>query len=461
MHFRFGQQHRAVVDQMSQENSSRKFNFPFCLGPTKFIYFYLLGTCYKQEEKIKKNMLNSDKLVHAYSGKHDSVRQNGTAGRMHGHVHAHAQSGVLSIKKAEELDWPFPTKPVSHKRLRRTQGPFSLQDFEKTTLSTQQRNHLMPQLEYRSDGIRETTRSFHSQRYSQKTLGEEPQMTRAIQVKELLLKEKLCRVGEKIRQTIQSGSLDITADYELKDGKEVQYNGRDEWGVPTKSRISEYQRSEPLRRRDMLDGSLHEDLMQLRIKQDQRTGDRIRNKTEMQQARWDASEHKPSKEQNKSRLEKLNEPFRRKRGDDTDYGILKETGARNGEQNEASVGKVTWTRGTKYKETQKDTGGSEIKQKPSQKSLHRLATLNQRSTWKGQSNESTLPLMSDSLHQQQAKLRFTDTKGGSFRLLPCEFCKRTFQAERLEKHVKICAKLNLKRRQVFNSSAQRHKGWSA
>lgn len=39
-----------------------------------------------------------------------------------------------------------------------------------------------------------------------------------------------------------------------------------------------YQRSEPLRRRDMLDGSLHEDLMQLRIKQDQRTEDRIKQR---------------------------------------------------------------------------------------------------------------------------------------------------------------------------------------
>lgn len=400
-------------------------------------------------------MLNSDKRVHAYSRKHDSLRQYSIAGRMHGHVYAHAQNGA-SIKEADELDWPFPTKPVSHKRLRGTQGPLGLQVFEKTTLSTPHRNRLMP-LEYRSD-IRETPRSFHTQGYSQKILSEEPQMTRAIQAKELLLKEKLCRFGEKIRQTIQSGSPDIAADYKFKNGKEMQYNGRDEWGVHTKSRISEYQWREPLRR-EMLDGeSLHEDLMQLGIKQDQGTKDRISIKIDMQLARQYASERKTSKVQNKSRLEKLNEPFRRKRSDDTDYGIWKDTGARNREQNEASVGKISWTRGNKYKETQKDTGGSEIK-----KSLHRMETLNQRSTRERQPNDSTLPLISGSLHhsqQQQAKLSFTDTKRGSFQLLPCEFCKRTFQTERLEKHVKICAKLNLKRRQVFNSSAQRHKGCS-
>ncbi|XP_017267863.1 zinc finger C2HC domain-containing protein 1C [Kryptolebias marmoratus] len=408
-------------------------------------------------------MFNSDKDLNVYSGKHDSQEHYDTAGRKQENVYSRAQFGVVSIKKADEVDQPFPTKPVTHRRLPKTQSPPGLQDIKKTTSSTRHRGHLMP-LDYHSDDIREAPGCFHSQKYSQEWPSKELQMARAIQVKELLLKEKLWSVGEKIRQTIQSGSPDTAAAYEQESGEERQYFGLDGPGeVHTRARISEHQRREEVKRREVMDGEhLHEDLMQLRIKRDQ-TKDRIRNKQDVQHARWGADEHETGRVQKESRLQKLNEPFSRKRRDEKDYGIWKETDERYREQKEASLGKATWTREKKYKErTQRNASGLDNKQNVSQRSLHRLATENQRSTGESRPNESTLPLISESVHrsgQQQAELTFTDAADGdSLQLLPCKFCGRKFQSERLEKHIQICARVNQKQRQVFNSSAQRYKG---
>lgn len=376
---------------------------------------------------------------------------------MHGNIHTRAQCNA--IKKAGEVDQPFPIKPVSLNRLPRTQDRPGLQQFEKTTLSSQPRGCMMP-LGYPSGGIRETPASFHSQKLSQKRQSEELQMTRAIQEKELLLQEKLWRLGEKIRQTIQSSSADTAAGKKPKNGNERQYSGQDEWEeVHTKGRLSEYQRT-PLRRRDVLDvESLHEDLMQLRIKQGQSTEDRILDKQVLQQARWDHSEHTNSVHSN-LKLEKLNEPFRRKGEVEKDIATRKETEARYRELNDATVG--AWTREKKYKErTQRDNDALDNQQNMSQKGLQRLATENQKHTRENQPNESTLPLLAGSFRrsqQQQAGPSITNTNGGSFQLLPCQFCHRSFKSDALEKHVQICAKVYQKRRPVFNSSAQRCKG---
>lgn len=47
---------------------------------------------------------------------------------------------------------------------------------------------------------------------------------------------------------------------------------------------------------------------------------------------------------------------------------------------------------------------------------------------------------------------------GPVSLIPCAVCGRTFVAESLAKHVKICEKMTVKKRKTFDSSRQRREG---
>nr|XP_015205902.1 PREDICTED: zinc finger C2HC domain-containing protein 1C [Lepisosteus oculatus] len=58
----------------------------------------------------------------------------------------------------------------------------------------------------------------------------------------------------------------------------------------------------------------------------------------------------------------------------------------------------------------------------------------------------------------QAEQRPTYNQEGNSQLLPCTLCNRTFAAERLEKHRRVCEKMQNSRRKVFDSSKHRAKG---
>uniref|UniRef100_A0A1A8GJ73 Zinc finger, C2HC-type containing 1C n=1 Tax=Nothobranchius korthausae TaxID=1143690 RepID=A0A1A8GJ73_9TELE len=351
-------------------------------------------------------------------------------------AHTHSQCRTVSSKKKDQVEEPFPVKPVPHRRQTQTQVLFGLHDYEKITPSTQQRGHVMHQ-EYHSAGIRET-RPLPSELPSEEQL-----MNRAIQEKELLLLEKLWKVGEKVK-AIQISSSDPTAGHDHKRGDGKHDVGLAEWGEVHRKPMSEHQRRELLYSRDVLLDESFYDLKQ-RKTQDQMTEDGFRNKYEVQQFRWDVSKHETEGEPRKGKLQ--NEPFRRRDGKIYDWEEMDE---RYRKLNEASHRNTSWTREKEYKESMHSSGDKQntpekIVQKPKQ------ALANQRSTILPR-----LPLHSSL--QQQVEPELNDAAAGSFQHLPCNLCNRMFQSERLEKHIQICAKVNLKHRPVFNSSTQRSKG---
>lgn len=360
--------------------------------------------------------------------------QNNIAEQRHGNGHSHSRRDVLPNKKAAALDQPFPTKPVSHKRPLRAQVPLDVSDPDKPT---QRRGNLLSQ-ELHSNG----TGSRHLRR---DTLPSgELWMARAIHAKELMLQEKLWKAEEKIRQKIQWDAADVAADDDQK-YREMRHNrGQAERGkVPTKGRISEQQRSEPVRSRDMLmQERRQDDFKQPGKKLDQMTKNRERNEVhQVQVAETPMSKEKGTKEkfdilrkeqevsgEMKLRWKNVKEHTRKKQEDKKTYSFYEET--KYSKQDKAYMG---------------DTGQTE----------------NQRSSQVKLPEDSALPLISSPSHSsrwQQEELTLMDSTDISPLLLPCKVCNRTFASERLEKHVQICKKTAQSHRPVFNSYTSRTKG---
>eukprot|EP01004_Peranema_trichophorum_P000831 NODE_1093_length_2134_cov_85.591745_g926_i0.p1 GENE.NODE_1093_length_2134_cov_85.591745_g926_i0~~NODE_1093_length_2134_cov_85.591745_g926_i0.p1 ORF type:complete len:550 (-),score=104.94 NODE_1093_length_2134_cov_85.591745_g926_i0:417-2066(-) len=80
---------------------------------------------------------------------------------------------------------------------------------------------------------------------------------------------------------------------------------------------------------------------------------------------------------------------------------------------------------------------------PSQVPNHGIAPTQKQNTHQGASGASTTPVVQ------------TAIVGG---LVPCEYCGRTFNGDRIEKHMEACKKSQNSKRSKFNSSKQRIKG---
>lgn len=422
------------------------------------------------------------------------------AGQRHGNVCSQAQHGDVPGRRSDGVDWPFPSKPVSHRRPLnpRTQDSLDLYDFEKIAISKQTRGPLPPQ-EHNSIGIRGIPGSHHLRKDSLAPHGGEMQMARAIHAKELMLQEKLWRAEEKIRQKLQRDSVGTAAGDDQKRGEESHNRGQAEREkAHRKTRLSEQHRREPVKHREDLMQEIQEDDKQLRKKQSQRDEDRMRNTHEEERGRWKKREmefaerpqwkmkgnkgtqdiavnkQKVSEELNKLRWQNVKEDPKMQ-GNEKYNCICGEAGVRpqDGikktkvrELNEASIGSIGLTRENKYREKAfKQMYGSDNEQDMLQMSQHktayRQATENHRGAEGKIFEESTLPPVSNpsySSRPQQGELGLMDSTGASFHLLPCRICNRKFASGRLEKHVKICKKVNQSHRQVFNSYINRTKG---
>ncbi|XP_035529430.1 uncharacterized protein LOC118336803 [Morone saxatilis] len=400
------------------------------------------------------------------------------AGRRHGNVYTQAQHGV---RRADGLDQPFPNKPVSHRRPlnTKTQDSLDLNDFEKIHITKQPKGSLSPQ-ERHSNG--ETTASQYPRKDPLRLPRGELQMAKAIYAKELMLQEKLWRVEEKIRQKIQTDRAD-----DQKSEEERHSRGQ----APTKTRMSELQRREPVRNRETIKQERRqEDVKQLRKRQDQRNEDRKRNTREeegVRLARRDTevaqspqSHRKGRKgtdeiivrgeevsgELNESRWENVKERTRRKGGDEQDYGIwggVKAEKQMEPEKNTTSMGDKVWTREKKYVErTCKEIYGSDdeeyLPQTSQQKTSHRAATENHRGEGRQQALLPPVSSPSRSSRPEQGELDLKDGTYDGLQLLPCRTCNRKFARKRLETHVQICKKVKQSQRQVFNSYVNRTKG---
>ncbi|XP_022606718.1 zinc finger C2HC domain-containing protein 1C [Seriola dumerili] len=177
--------------------------------------------------------------------------QHDIPGQRQGNVYTQVQHG----RRADGVGRPFPNKPVSHRRPlnSRTQDSLDLYDFEKITITKQQRGSFLPQ-EHNLNDIRKTTGSQHTRKDSHRLPSGELQMARAIHAKELMLQEKLWRVEEVIRQKIQRDSVAVAAgNDEMTSEKEMHDGGQAERGkAHTKTKLSEQHRREALRSGEIL-----------------------------------------------------------------------------------------------------------------------------------------------------------------------------------------------------------------
>ncbi|XP_051240723.1 cilia- and flagella-associated protein 251-like [Dicentrarchus labrax] len=406
------------------------------------------------------------------------------AGKRHINVNTQAQHGVVPGRRADEVDQPFPNKPVSHRRPLNTrrQDTLDLNDFEKINITKEPKGSLSHQLHPSNV---ETTASQHPRKDPLRLPRGELQMAKAIYAKELMLQEKLWRVEEKIRQKIQTDYGDVQ-----KSEEERHSRGQ----APTKTRMSELQRREPMRNREMIkQEKRQEDVKQLRKRQDQRNEDRMRNtheeegvrlaRREPEVAQSPQSQRKGRKgtdeiivrgeevsgELNKSRWENVKERTRIKAEDEKDnsiWGGVKAEKQIKPENNTTSMGDKVWTREKKYMErTCKEIYGSDeeedLPQTSQQKTSHRAATENHRGEGRNLSEEPLLPPFSSpslSSRPEQGELDLKDSTYDGLQLLPCRTCNRKFAHKRLETHVQICKKVKQSHRQVFNSYVNRTKG---
>lgn len=285
-------------------------------------------------------------------------------------------------------------------------------------------------------------------------------MAKAIHAKELILQEKLWRVEEKIRQKIQRDSVDVAAGDDQKSEEERHDRGK----AQTKTRLSEQQRREPVRSRDMIMQERRQlDIKQLRKRQDPISEDRMRNTHEEQRARRKIRETEVAQMQRKERKvtgeitvheQEVSEELNKSRWEN-----VKETGVK-------SQSDKVWTREKKYRErTSKEMYSSDderdMPQMSQQKSSHRAATENHRGAGRKLSGEPLLPPLSSPSHssrREEEELRLIDSTDTGLQLLPCRICNRKFASERLEKHGQICKKVKKSHRQVFNSYIHRTKG---
>ncbi|XP_023272977.1 zinc finger C2HC domain-containing protein 1C [Seriola lalandi dorsalis] len=424
--------------------------------------------------------------------------QHDIPGQRQGNVYTQVQHG----RRADGVGRPFPNKPVSHRRPvnPRTQDSLDLYDFEKITITKQQRGSFLPQ-EHNLNDIRKTTGSQHTTKDSHGLPSGELQMARAIHAKELMLQEKLWRVEEVIRQKIQRDRVAVAAgNDEMTSEKEMHDGGQAERGkAHTKTKLSEQHRREALRNGEILmQERRKEDVKQLRRKQDQRNEDRMKKAHEEEGARWKRREieaaecpqskrpgnkgslnntvnkKKVSGELNKLRWENVTEHIRGK-GDEKDQYIRGKAGvgpqdgleeAKEREQYKNSISNIGWPKEKKYMERiYKDMRCSydeqDIPQITQEKLAHRLATETHRGAERKISWESTLPPVSSPRHfsrPHKEKLGLMNSTDTNFQLLPCTICNRKFKSDRLEKHVHICKKVSRSHRQVFNSYVNRTKG---
>lgn len=402
-------------------------------------------------------MFNSDKdsSIDARRPKQES-----TAGKSHAKVDARAQCGGFRTREVDAVDLPFPNKPVIHRRTPKMQVKLDLHDFEEMSLSTKQRGHLMPQ-QYNFSDIGNTTGSLNSKKDLHRLPTEHHQITGTIHAKELMLQEKLWRVGEKIRQTIHSESAGIAAEDKHKTGEDMLCRGRTERrDAPTTAQITKHQRREPARGRDMSEEeSLSDDFKQPKNKQYQRTEDGVKNKHAIQYARWGVHRNEMTVVQNKLSLQNADK-VKRDENNSGDWEAIDEYS----KDNKVPLGDKGWTSEKKYRERLHENSLHEQQNMPQmsvQKSAHRPAAKDQRGAGRNHSGESSLPLVSSSSRcsqQEQAEPVVMNTTDDSHQLLPCKFCNRTFKMERRDKHMQICSKTNASKREVFNSFLNRTKG---
>ncbi|XP_029316571.1 golgin subfamily A member 6-like protein 22 [Cottoperca gobio] len=401
-----------------------------------------------------------------------------------------AHCGVVPGRREEGVDQPFPNKPVSHRRRLNPgkQDLLDLHDFEKITITKQPIGHLSPQ-ENHLNGTGKITRSQHTRKDSLRQLSGELQMTRAIHAKELMLQEKLWSVEEKIRQKIQRDAA--TCD-DQRSGEQRNNRGQAERGnIQTKTRLSEQQRREPLRREMMMQKRGQVDDKQFRRTQDQMSEDRMRFTHEEERAKWKIREIEVAQSQRKgprgtqqiavhgqevsgefykSRGDNMREHTRRKGGEEKDNGIWRETGgksrdgtvkAKEREQNTTSTGDKGWTRERKCKEMYISDDEQDMPQMSQQRTSHKAVTENHRGAGRKVSGGPLLPPVSRpsrSSRPEQGELRQEDSTDTGLQLLPCRICNRKFASERLQKHLQICKKVKQSHRQVFNSYVNRTKG---
>lgn len=434
-----------------------------------------------------------DEVMSTYTRRRQSPQgQYNIAGKGHDNVYTQAPHGVVPGRRADGVDRPFPNKPVSHRRPLnpRTQDSLDLHGFEKIAITKQPRGPLSPQ-EHHSNGIIETTASWHPRKDSHRLPRGELRMARAIHAKELMLQEKLWRAEEKIRQKIQRDSVDAAAGDDRKSEEERHDRRQAERGkAQTKTRLSEQQRREPVRSREMmLQGGRQEDVKQLGKRQDQRIEDRMGNTHKEERATWKRREievvQSPQSQRNrgkgthestfhgqevsgalnKLRWENVKERTRRKGGDKKDNGIWGETSVKSqdGTEKAKEAKDKVWTREKKYmermcKEMYSSDNERDVPHMSQQKTSHRAATENHRGAGRKLSGEPRLPPVSHSSRPEQGELRLKESPGTGLQLLPCRLCNRKFASERLEKHVQICKKVKQSHRQVFNSYVNRTKG---
>ncbi|XP_070698501.1 golgin subfamily A member 6-like protein 26 [Pempheris klunzingeri] len=322
--------------------------------------------------------------------------------------------------------------------------------------------------------LRETTTSQDPRKDSHRLPRGELQMAKAIHAKELLLQEKLWRVEEKIRQKIQK-------DGDQKSEEERHGRGQAEGGkAQTKTRLSEQQRREPVRSRDMIpQGRRQVDVKQLGKRQDQRNEDRTRSTHEEESHIWKGremevaqqqrkghkvphkltgNEQKMNEELNKSRWENVKEHTRRKGGDEKDNGTWGKAGVKSHDDK-------GWTTEKKYKErTSEETDGShsqqDMLQMSQEKSSHCAATENNRGAGRKLSGEPLLPPLSILSHPSRPEPEelITEHIDTSLQLILCRICNRKFSSDRLQKHSQICKKVKQSHRQAYNSYVHRTKG---
>lgn len=373
------------------------------------------------------------------------------------------QRGAVCGGRAGKEDWPFPSKPISHRRPlnSKTEDTIHQYDFEKLTITEQHRRSSSSQ-EHHLDGVSQTTECQHLRHTPPR---KELQVAKEIQTKELILQEKLFKVAEKIRQKIQRDSVDMSE-------KERVNRGVGE----AKNRWNEQHRREPERDRGMMmQERRQEDVNAFREKKEQRHEERKKN-PQLQNPQLHRKEFKATHEITFSGQEVSVsvKSHARRRGDNIDDVIRGQAGVKfqDGAVKAKDRGQTAnlkadkgWTRDEKtlektYKELYALDEERSIPQMSQPKISQRVAAENYRGVERKLSGEPILqPVLS--LHSgrpEQEKLSVTDATDNGLQLIPCRTCNRKFASQRLEVHMKICKKVKQSHRQVFNSYVNRTKG---
>lgn len=392
---------------------------------------------------------------------HTSGGQHNITGKRYG-SNTQEQCGAVCGGRAGKEDWPFPSKPISHRRPLNSKTEDKLHQYELTiTEQEDQMRRSSSSQERHSDGGRQTAECQHLRHTPPR---KELQVAKEIQTKELILQEKLFKVAEKIRQKIQRDSVDMAE-------KERVNRGVGE----AKTRWYEQHRREPERDRGMVTKGRQEDVNAVREKKEQRHEERKKT-TQLQNPQLQRKEFNATHEITFSGQEVSGGVKRhaRRRGDNIDDVIRGETGVKfqDGAVKTKDRGQTAkfksekgWTREEKTLErTYKELYGLDeersIPQMSQPKISQRVAAESYRGVERKLSGEVILPpvLGLYSGRPEQEKLSVTEATDNDHQLLPCRTCNRKFASQRLEVHMKICKKVKQSHRQVFNSYVNRTKG---